>query len=127
MDYHTLKRDYLNGARHIGRAVQDHQFPRLSETQRKRLNGKNFMTDDKWQMRLLAGGALLVEVSYSWFLNKPLYGVTVFCVGELAADAPEWDHALSSCYDNLPDLLGRLCELDVGGRGRLAALAAKAA
>lgn len=125
MDYNDRKRLVLDGASHIGRAMQGaHQWPKMTPEQLKRLRGKNIMTDDIWQRRLLADGSLFVEIAYSWFVDRPLYGLSVWCVGDLAADAPEWDHALSGAFGSEAELLGRLAQLNAGGRERIAALAA---
>lgn len=126
-NYDTFKRDTLAALEGIGRCVTKGGSSRvLSTPQLRKFNGKNMMTDEVWQYRSLAGGSLIVEVSYSWFMQKPLLGLTVFCVGALAADAPEWDHSLSSCYGSVSELAGRMAVLEAGGRERIAALAAEA-
>lgn len=123
-DYHATRRELLTGARHIGRRLAPTAWEDcMSLEQRKRIRAKNVMTDERWEVRSLAGDNLTVELAYGWFLDRPLFGVTVFCVRGLAADAAHWDHALSGCFNDVPSVLARLRELDEGGRERLAALA----
>jgi len=122
-DYHTWMREVREALMHKGQQVTKEVAMRgMSADQKRKASGKNFMTDDVVQWRSLAGGNLRVEVSYSWFMNAPLWGLTVFCVGELAQDGPEWDHALSDCYRDVASLASRVDELDRGGRERIAAL-----
>lgn len=127
-DYEATRRELLAGVQQIGRAVTADAAERsagMSADQLRRFKARNMMTDERWQVRKLAGGAILVEIAYGWFLDKPLFGLTVFCVGELAADAPEWDHTLSGVFGSVSEVIGRLAELNAGGRERIAALAAK--
>jgi hypothetical protein len=123
-DYHAFRKEVLNGAPHIGRALTaDRAEEPMSKAQVKRRRARNIMTDEVWQYRSLAGGSLIVEIAYGWFLDKPLLGLTVFCVRDLAKDAAEWDHSLSGAFHDVPSLLGRLAQLNAGGRERIASLA----
>lgn len=126
--YYETKRALLNAVSHIGRTTSE-PGSRLGMTpqQAKRFHAKNFMTDDVWQVRKLAGGSIIVELSYSYFLNAPLFGVTVFCVGNLKDDAEAWDHALSGCFRDVEEVANRLRDLNEGGRERIAALAMREA
>lgn len=99
-------------------------FGRLSPDQKRRFNARNVMSPTRIQCRVLASGSLVVELSLGEFLNDPMIGVTVFCVGDLAADAPEWDHSLSGVFNTPEEAAGRLAVLNSGGRDRIAALAA---
>ena len=122
-DYNTLKREVLTGVKGIGQALTPAQARyRLSRDQVKRFDARNMMTDDVWQYRALAGGSLVAEIAYGRFLEKPIYGLTVYCVRELKDDAVEWDHSLSTLYHDIPSLFGRLAQLEAGGRERIAAL-----
>jgi hypothetical protein len=127
-DYNTLRRDMLAGASRIGQGLQSREAAEragLNTEQRKRIRAKNFMTDDVWQYRKLAGGSLVVEIAFGHMLGNPLIGLTVFCVKELAGDAAQWDHSLSGVFNDVPSALGRLASLNAGGRERIAALAVK--
>jgi hypothetical protein len=127
-DYNAFKTDTLTAVKGIGQALQSRsQAERdMTPAQVKKVRGKSLMIDEIWQYRRLAGGALVAEISYTWFLSRPLLGLTVFCTGELASDASEWDHALSGCFNTIEDLAGRLAMLERGGRDRIAALVAEA-
>ena len=123
-DYHTWMRDVRAALMQKGKQVTKAEAMRgMSAEQKRKASGVNFMTDDVVQWRSLAGGNLRVEVSYTFFCGKPLWGLTVFCVGDLAMDASEWDHALSDCYGDIASLASRVDELDRGGRERIKALA----
>lgn len=124
MDYHGYRSAVLDGAKGIGQRLDlGAARSKLSEDQVRRFKARNMMTDDVWQYRSLAGGSLVAEIAYGWFLDKPLFGLTIYCVGELASDAAEWDHSLSAVYHDVASLLGRLAQLEAGGRERIAALA----
>lgn len=126
-EYHQFHRDTLDAIKGIGSAVQSGNAAErgMSATQIKRRRARNFMTDEVWQYRRLAGGSLVVEISYGWFVKSPMLGMTVFCVGELKADAQAWDHSLSTSFDSIEELAGRLATLEAGGRDRIAAIAAQ--
>jgi hypothetical protein len=127
-DYHAFRREVLDGAKGIGQAIlPDQADQRLNAQQVRRRRARHLMTDEVWQYRRLADGSLIVEIAYGWFLDHPLLGLTVFCVGDLASEAAEWDHSLSGVFHDVPSLLGRLAQLESGGKERLAALAAKPA
>lgn len=125
MDYHAFKSAALAAVSGIGRVVQpvERNSLGLTKEQRQRLAGTNFVTDERWQYRLLADGSILTEISYGRFLNDHVIGVTVFCVGALAGDAEAWDHALSGAVHSPEELAEKLTVLHNGGRERLAAMA----
>ncbi len=121
-DYHDFKRETEAALSHVGMQItKGVALRRMNPTQVRRASAKNMMTDDVWQYRTLAGSSIIVEIAYSWFMQKPLLGMTVFNVGKLADDAEEWDHTLSNCYNSASELVERLRELHEGGLERIAA------
>lgn len=119
----SLNSQIREACKHTGRRFNGAGAPDvLSAEQRRRFLAPNVMTPERIESRFLAGGALFVEITVGDFMNKPIIGLTVFNVGELAADAPEWDHSLSGSFNTAAEVAGRLAELDAGGRERIAAL-----
>lgn len=117
--HHHLK----EACKHIGRRFNGAGAPdALSAEQRRRFLSPNVMSPQRVESRFLAGGALFVEIAVGDFMNKPIIGLTVFNVGELAGDAGQWDHSLSGAFSTPAEVAGRLAELDAGGRERVAAL-----
>jgi hypothetical protein len=113
MDYYQLKGKTLDAVSHIGVAVpvmMPSTIEWLSQEQRSRLHGKNFVTDEKWQFRLLAGRSILVEISYGRFLDDPILGLTVFHKGEAAT----WDHERSKACFSVAELVEALTVLNAG-------------
>jgi hypothetical protein len=110
-DYHQFKREALNAVSHIG--FQTHNPERvewLSAAQRRKRLGKNFITDERWQYRLLADRSILVEISYGWFLDHPIIGLTVFHKGDSAA----WDDERSKAVHSVSELVEALELLNAG-------------
>ena len=123
-DYNATRSRVLKGASHIGVVISKPEALRkMSAEQARKARAVNFMTDELWQFRLLGEGALIAEISYGYFMQSPMFGLTVYCVGELAAEADQWDHALSGVFSDEAALWGRLTDLNTGARDRLAALA----
>ncbi len=77
--------------------------------QRKSFGARNLITPTRWSVRLLAGGQLLVEVSYGTFLGKPLLGCTVYHVDPEQA---VHDNERSQSFHDLPALVEYLRWLD---------------
>lgn len=123
-DYVIFKHETEAALHHIGRkfASANQAETTMSAAQIRRRRGTNFVTSEVWQYRELAEGALIAEISYGWMMDKPVLGLTIFCVGALAGEAEEWDHTLSSCFGSIAELSERLEELHTGGRERMVAL-----
>lgn len=117
-DYAQFKRDTLEAAKHIGLYCSGPlRVEWLTPDQKQRIRAKNFVTDEKWQFRLLADRSILVEISYGWFIDHPVLGLTVFHKGESAA----LDHERSKACHSITELTEALETLHAG---RLAALEA---
>lgn len=123
MNTAALHSQIVEACKHIGKRYTGSGAPdALSPDQRRRFQAQNVMSPSRVECRFLAGRALFVEISTGQFMDTPVIGVTVFNVGELAADAPQWDHSLSGSFNTAAEVAGRLAELDAGGRERVAAL-----
>lgn len=119
----SLHSQIVEACKSIGRRYQGGGAPAgMSPVQLRRFQASNVMTPNRVECRVLAKGALFVEIATGAWVSGPIIGLTVFNIGELAADAPEWDHSLSGCFDTAAEVAGRLAELDAGGRERIAAL-----
>lgn len=55
---------------------------------------------------------MIVEIAYGWFIDHPLYGLTVFCVRDLKDQADRLDFELSRVTFSIPEAVARLQELD---------------
>lgn len=77
--------------------------------QRKHICAHNFMTPDAWAYRSLAGGQLVVEVSYGTFMYNPLLGVSVYHTDAAKADR---DFDVSRVVHSVEELRDLLAELD---------------
>lgn len=77
--------------------------------QRKHICAHNFMTPAAWAYRSLAGGQLVVEVSYGTFMDNPLLGVSVYHTDAAKADR---DFDVSRVVHSVEELRDLLTELD---------------
>lgn len=101
-DYHELKKEVTAAVSHIGaQVISPYNIEWLSGDQRKRIAAKNFVTDERWQFRLLAQRQILVEISYGDFLGSPVLGVSVFHRRE---QDKQWDHERSRAVHSAAEL-----------------------
>lgn len=109
-DYNQFKRETLAAINQLG--SQDFTPSRiewLTQEQRKRLRGDNFITSERWAYRLLANRSILVEISYGWMMDHPVLGLTVF-----HKDDESWDHSMSQACFSIAELVERLTLLNEG-------------
>lgn len=109
-DYYAFKRETLAAAGAVGVSVHPSAITWLSADQRAKLKGRNFVTNERWQLRSLANRTILVELSYGWMFGAPLLGLTVFHKGESSA----WDDERSKCCHSIAELVEALELLDAG-------------
>ena len=84
----------------------------LSPDRSRHACGKNMMTDETAGAVLLHGGELVAVVEFGRFLESWLFGLTVYCVGDLAPAAEVLDLDLSRCLHSPAELLAAMQELD---------------
>ncbi len=112
-DYQAARLELTQAAADIGNpAPADDTRLGLSPRQLRRFRERNFMTDERWAVRRLRGGSMIVEIAYGWFIDHPLYGLTVFCVRDLKDQADRLDFELSRVTFSIPEAVARLQELD---------------
>lgn len=88
LDYSCFKTAALNAANAIGLYCSTPLHVEwLSAEQRSRMRGVNFMTQERWQYRLLADRSKLVEISYGRGIGGDhMIGLTVFHRDDKEAD-----------------------------------------
>lgn len=111
-DYNTFKREALSAVTHIGFQTRNaSNIEWLDADQLSRIRGKNFVTDERWQYRLLADRSILVEISYGWMMDNPVIGLTVF---HRDPASRAWDNERSKAVFSVSELVEALEVLNAG-------------
>lgn len=110
-DYNTFRRDCLSSIMNIGRQVTRGTAQHMLKTKEQidRIRGDNFMTPEVWSYRVLDGGRYVVEISYGFFIDHGIVGVTVFHTDPAEA---ELDHDKSRAVYSASELEAYLRELN---------------
>lgn len=110
-DYHTFRRDCLSSIMNIGHQVTRGVAQDMLKTkeQRDQIRAKNLMTPEVWSYRVLDGGRYVVEISYGFFIDHGVVGVTVFHTDP--AEAAQ-DHDKSRAVYSAGELADYLRELN---------------
>lgn len=107
-DYNELKRNTLSAVQTVGLlCVTPSHIAWMTGEQRRRLMGKNLVTDEKWQFRFVRDRSIVVEISYGWMMGGPVWGLTCF-----HRDEPDRDFDRSGAHHSLEDLMDALTALD---------------
>lgn len=115
-DQTMIRAQLLDALQHIGREAQGGGAPHwMSREQAASYRTHNPMTDARWQLRSLAGGAMLVEISFAEFMGEPLFGVTVWHKRE---EDKTRDHERSRACHSVQEVVDYVRELN---RQRVAA------
>lgn len=112
MDYQEAKRAAVAAAEAVGTAPGLNVRAGMTAKQRRHASGRHLFTYDIARWRVMGGGNLRVEIAFGFFMRDYLFGVTVYCVGDLAHRAEEWDRLLSRCEHSPEALAAYLRALD---------------
>lgn len=112
VDYSEAKRAARAAAAMHGAALPGGASRYLNPEQRRHYAGKNIITDERAGTRLLRGGDLVAVVEFGHFIDHYLYGLSVYCVGDLKEQAGKLDSNLSRCFYSAPELEAALLELE---------------
>lgn len=109
MDYLDFKNKALMAANGFGLCVTlPLHIEWMTAEQKQRLRGGNFMTNERWQHRLLADRSKMVEISYGHGIGcDHMIGLTVF-----HRDDPEDDFRYSRAVFSIEEMTTALTEMD---------------
>ncbi len=118
-DYNEAKREFrarIFEADAIGALAHAGQIEtikrQMSAEQRSHFGGKNFVTDERWQFRLLAGNSIFVEISHGVIMSSRVYGVSAYHIAGPDAGNREKDFAASKCCHSVSELIEHLQALN---------------